>query len=117
MLRVEGETGPYVQYTNARACSILRKGQFQSEKNSSIIVDKEAWPIITRLNEFPMAVDRAVKEYDPSQVAKYVLDLSRSFNKYYGQTRILDDKTHMNARLKLVSAVSIVLNSPFFSNS
>ncbi|KMM36141.1 arginine--tRNA ligase [Guptibacillus hwajinpoensis] len=109
MLRVEGETGPYVQYTNARACSILRKGQFQSEKNSSIIVDKEAWPIITRLNEFPMAVDRAVKEYDPSQVAKYVLDLSRSFNKYYGQTRILDDKTHMNARLKLVSAVSIVL--------
>ncbi|MDP4551842.1 arginine--tRNA ligase [Alkalihalobacillus macyae] len=109
MLRVEGETGPYVQYTNARACSILRKGQFESDESHNKIVDKEAWPVITRLNEFPKAIDRAVKEYDPSQVAKYVLDLSRSFNKYYGQIRILDDKTHLNARLQLVSAVSIVL--------
>ncbi|TKD68794.1 arginine--tRNA ligase [Pseudalkalibacillus hwajinpoensis] len=109
MLRVEGETGPYVQYTNARACSILRKGHFQKGEPFEQIKDKEAWPIITRLNEFPRTVERAAKEYDPSQVAKYVLELARSFNKYYGQIRILDDDTHLKARLQLVSAVSIVL--------
>ncbi|MBN8209169.1 arginine--tRNA ligase [Bacillus sp. NTK071] len=109
MLRVEGETGPYVQYTNARACSILRKGHFQNGGPLEPIKDREAWPVITRLNEFPRAIERGVKEYDPSQVAKYVLELARSFNKYYGQIRILDDVTHLKARLQLVSAVSIVL--------
>ena len=109
MLRVEGETGPYVQYTNARACSILRKGHYQDGDQAEMIQDDEAWSVITRLRSFPDVIARAAFEYDPSQIAKYVLDLSRSFNKYYGQVRILDDDSHKQARLQLVSAVSIVL--------
>ncbi|WP_347552150.1 arginine--tRNA ligase [Pseudalkalibacillus hwajinpoensis] len=109
MLRVEGETGPYVQYTNARACSILRKANYKQEGSFQLIEDEEAWPVITRLRGFPKAVERAATEYDPSQVAKYVLDLSRSFNKYYGQVRILEDESQKQARLQLVSAVSIVI--------
>ena len=109
MLRVEGETGPYVQYTNARACSILRKGHYQDGDQAEMIQDDEAWSVITRLRGFPDVIARAAFEYDPSQLAKYVLDLSRSFNKYYGQVRILDDDSHKQARLQLVSAVSIVL--------
>ncbi|WLR58574.1 arginine--tRNA ligase [Guptibacillus hwajinpoensis] len=109
MLRVEGETGPYVQYTHARACSILRKGDFQSNDHIKDLEDEEAWSVVTKLLSFPNVIERAAAEYDPSQIAKFVLELSRSFNKYYGQVRILDGYTYKQARLQLVSAVSIVL--------
>ncbi|MBF0707071.1 arginine--tRNA ligase [Alkalihalobacillus hwajinpoensis] len=109
MLRVEGETGPYVQYTHARACSILRKGDFQSNDHIKDLEDEEAWSVVTKLLSFPNVIERAAAEYDPSQIAKFVLELSRSFNKYYGQVRILDGHTYKQARLQLVSAVSIVL--------
>ncbi len=109
MLRVEGETGPYVQYTHARACSILRKGDFQSKDHIIGIEDEEAWSVVTKLLSFPNVIERSAAEYDPSQIAKFVLELSRSFNKYYGQIRILDDPSYKQARLQLVSAVSIVL--------
>ncbi len=109
MLRVEGETGPYVQYTHARACSILRKGDFHSNDHIKGLEDEEAWSVVTKLLSFPNVIERSAAEYDPSQIAKFVLELSRSFNKYYGQIRILDDPSYKQARLQLVSAVSIVL--------
>ncbi|MFK3961272.1 arginine--tRNA ligase [Guptibacillus hwajinpoensis] len=109
MLRVEGETGPYVQYTHARACSILRKGDFHFTDHFEVLEDEEAWSVVTKLLSFPNVIERSAAEYDPSQVAKFVLELSRSFNKYYGQIRILDDPSCKQARLQLVSAVSIVL--------
>ncbi|WP_273852394.1 arginine--tRNA ligase [Guptibacillus spartinae] len=109
MLRVEGETGPYVQYTHARACSILRKGKNQAEEKAVTLDDEEAWPIITKLRQFPEVIERAASEYDPSQMAKFVLELSRAFNKYYGQIRILEENTSKQARLQLVLTVSIVL--------
>ncbi|WP_283152970.1 arginine--tRNA ligase [Guptibacillus hwajinpoensis] len=109
MLRVEGETGPYVQYTHARACSILRKGDFHSNDHIKGLEDEEAWSVVTKLLSFPNVIERSAAEYDPSQIAKFVIELSRSFNKYYGQIRILDDPSYKQARLQLVSAVSIVL--------
>jgi arginyl-tRNA synthetase len=109
MLRVEGETGPYVQYTHARACSILRKGNYQKVENIEMLEGEEAWSVVTKLRQFPNAVERAATEYDPSQIAKFVLELSRAFNKYYGQVRILEENSCKQARLQLVMAVSIVL--------
>ncbi|MCA0173356.1 arginine--tRNA ligase [Bacillus sp. RAR_GA_16] len=109
MLRVEGETGPYVQYTHARACSILRKGKVQAGEKAVMLEDEEAWSVITKLRQFPDVIERGASEYDPSQMAKFVLELSRAFNKYYGQIRILEENTSKQARLQLVLAVSIVL--------
>lgn len=109
MLRFEGETGPYVQYTHARASSILRKGNYQEDPNSVSLNDEEAWSIITKLMAFPEVIQRAFDEYDPSQIAKYVLQLSKVFNKYYGSVRILDDLHHKQARLSLVHCVQMVL--------
>lgn len=108
MLRVEGETGPYVQYTNARANSILRKGDYSRNKVEGV-QDEKAWPIIMLLNDFPEIIIRAARDFDPSIVAKYLIDLSRSFNKYYGHVRILDDEAQKQGRLNLVESVSIVL--------
>lgn len=58
---------------------------------------------------FPDVIKRALEGYDPSQIAKYVLELSKSFNKYYASVRILDDNSLKQARLSLVYSVKIVL--------
>ncbi|MBM7571100.1 arginine--tRNA ligase [Aquibacillus albus] len=110
MLRVEGATGPYVQYTHARASSLLDKGLTKINVNQPILLqDDEAWPVISEIMMFPEIVERAVKSYDPSLVAKYVIDLAQAFNKYYGNVRILEDEQQKFSRLALVKAVSVVL--------
>lgn len=109
MLRFEGETGPYAQYTHARASSILRKGNYQESNEKVKITDMEAWSIVKSLMDFPDAIKRAYEGNDPSQIAKYVLELAKAFNKYYGSVRILDDEEQKQARLSLVHSVQIVL--------
>lgn len=113
MLTFEGETGPYVQYTHARACSLLRRGGFQSAPAAlaaGALDSKEAWAVITLLNAFPEIVDRAADNFDPSQIGKYVIDLAQSFNKFYANVRILAEEEDVKAsRLALVAAVVAVL--------
>lgn len=109
MLKFEGETGPYIQYTYARASSLLRKGKFVESNQAVQIQDIEAWPIVTTLISFPEVIKRAIEEYDPSQIAKYVIELAREFNKYYASVRIIDDNVLKQDRLSLVRAVTIVL--------
>ncbi|MDQ0999819.1 arginyl-tRNA synthetase [Neobacillus niacini] len=111
MLRFEGETGPYVQYTYARACSILRKAKWKIEhadQISSPSWEKE-WKVVSLLTEFTMAIKRAYENFDPSQIAKYIVDLAQAFNKYYGDVKILEDNAEQQARLALVYSVTIVL--------
>lgn len=111
MLRFEGETGPYVQYTYARACSILRKANWQIDhavKQSSSSWEKE-WKVVSLLTEFTNAIKRAYEQFDPSQIAKYIVDLAQAFNKYYGEVKILEDGAEQQARLALVYSVTIVL--------
>lgn len=109
MLKVEGETGPYVQYTNARAQSILRKAAWSGNLEEVRLSGEAEWPVIIELLNFPAAICRAAEKYDPSQIAKYVLDLAQAFNKYYGEVRILEENDEKESRLALVYAVSIVL--------
>jgi arginyl-tRNA synthetase len=111
MLRFEGETGPYVQYTHARASSLLRKGQYEEDIDSVRIEDQDnyTWEVITQLMEFPEVIERSMEGYDPSQIAKYLIELSKSFNKYYSAVRILDDEYNKHSRLSLVHSVTIVL--------
>ncbi|WP_462406623.1 arginine--tRNA ligase [Gracilibacillus sp. Marseille-QA3620] len=109
MLRFEGETGPYVQYTYARAASLLRKGGFTVNQEAIHMEDLEAWPITKMLAAFPEVPIRAMEDCDPSLVAKYVIELARAFNKYYASVRILDDDQQKQARLSLVFAVTVVL--------
>lgn len=109
MIKVEGETGPYVQYTNARSQSILRKASFDKQYGQIHLNVGAEWPVIIELSGFPEAVKRAVENSDPSQIAKYVLDLAQAFNKYYGEVRILEEDEEKQSRLALVQSVSIVL--------
>ncbi len=111
MLRFEGETGPYVQYTYARACSILRKATWETGsdlKISSPSWEKE-WKVVILLSEFPNAVKRSFEQFDPSQIAKYIVDLAQAFNKYYAEVKILEENAEQQARLALVYSVTVVL--------
>ncbi|MBM7617142.1 arginyl-tRNA synthetase [Weissella uvarum] len=110
VVRFEGDTGPYVQYTNARAQSLLRKaGNPTIDMNQLTISDDAVWDVEKLLADFPNVLKRAWREYEPSVVAKYALNLARAFNKYYANSKILQDDDELNARLALVTAVSQVL--------
>ncbi|MBV7508735.1 arginine--tRNA ligase [Bacillus sp. sid0103] len=111
MLRFEGETGPYVQYTYARACSILRKAAGKIESAAATYTNswEKEWKITSLLMEFSPAIKRACLNFDPSQVAKYIIDLAQAFNKYYTEVKILEDCAEQQARLALVYAVTEVL--------
>ncbi|APB30528.1 arginine--tRNA ligase [Vagococcus teuberi] len=111
IIQFEGETGPYVQYTRSRCESILRKADWiapTSEANYSLS-DDESWEVVKALYNFPSKVQEAYRKYEPSVVAKYVIDLAQKFNKYYSKTKILEDNSQKDARLALVYSVSVVL--------
>lgn len=109
VVRFEGDTGPYVQYTNARAQSILRKANKEISMDNLSLNDDWSFAVAKALADFPAIVEKASEKFEPSIIAKYVLDLSKKFNKYYANVRILDEDDQLNARLALVQATSIVL--------
>lgn len=109
VVRFEGDTGPYVQYTNARAQSILRKANKEISMDNLSSNDDWSFAVAKALADFPAIVAKASEKFEPSIIAKYALDLSKKFNKYYANVRILDEDDQLNARLALVQATSIVL--------
>ncbi|MCI2170601.1 arginine--tRNA ligase [Schleiferilactobacillus perolens] len=113
VVRFEGETGPYVQYTNARAQSILRKaGKTGADLvDAPALADPNAWEVVRYLGDFPETIQRAAREYEPSVIAKYALRLAKAFNKYYAHTKVLTGDATQDSRLALVAAVSAVLTS------
>ncbi|KRL96135.1 arginine--tRNA ligase [Limosilactobacillus equigenerosi] len=110
VVKFEGETGPYVQYSRARAESLLRKGNKRDFSTTDLTQIGEAeWEIVSFMGQFADAIERAAKNYDPSVIAKYALELAKRFNRYYAHTRILDDEALRDTRLAVVQAVSHVL--------
>lgn len=110
VVQFEGETGPYVQYTNARALSILRKADVELDLNAPLnLSDDYAWDVLKLINSFPDIVMTAFEKFEPSVIAKYSLQLSQAFNRYYANTKVLVEDDARNARLVLVKATSVIL--------
>lgn len=110
MLRFEGATGPYVQYTHARARSILTKSDIDvSHLNPVGLSDDYSWPVIKSLLAFPEIIAKSFEHAEPSQIAKYLISLAQQFNTYYNHVKILSDDLEQEGRLALVQAVTIVL--------
>ncbi|MBP2099776.1 arginine--tRNA ligase [Enterococcus rivorum] len=110
VVRFEGETGPYVQYTHARAMSILRKADFtMDEKAEYVLDDKDSWEVIKLLQKFPEVVLQAAEKYEPSVIAKHAIQLAQAFNKYYAHVKILAEDPQKENRLALVYAMATIL--------
>ncbi|GAA2900716.1 arginine--tRNA ligase [Enterococcus pseudoavium] len=110
VVRFEGETGPYVQYTHARAMSILEKANFTVDPEAVYALnDPDSWEIIKLLQSYPEVVMQAADQYEPSVIAKHAIRVAQAFNKYYAHTKVLVEDEQKAARLALVHAVAVIL--------
>lgn len=110
IVEFEGETGPYVQYTYARAKSILRKVGSDAKLTQAVNLDDDySWDIVKKLGAYPQIIAHSMERYEPSVIAKYAVQLAQAFNKYYANVRILEEDEQRSARIALVQAMTIVL--------
>ena len=112
MVKFEGQTGPYLQYTGVRIASILRDKEFDINNIDPNLFEKPHYfEIVKQISSFRMTIEKAVEEASPSVVAKYLLSLASSFNKFYSIEKInAEDIVVRNTNFALAKSVRIVLN-------
>lgn len=120
VLSFEGETGPYLQYTHARLCSLERVygRNIAPEIDFALLAGEEEQRVVEALADFPTAIAGAARVYDPQVIAHYLIKLAGAFNRFYQRKDeagridkiISDDSALSSARMAIVKAVRIVLS-------
>lgn len=102
----DGETGPYVQYTYARAASVLRKTgitDVPEDIDPSLLTDVASVSLLKELIRFPEVVKTAAERLEPSVVARFVMSVAQAFNRFYHENQCnVEDEKLKRARVKLV---------------
>ncbi len=113
-LSFDGNTGPYVQYTYARTCSIIAKNGGEGD-GEVIIGTVEERNLAMALSRFEERVRDAIDSYEPSVITRYILDVAVAFNQFYHNCQILgaEDAKIRASRVKLTSAARTVLGNAF----
>lgn len=120
LLNLQGNSGPYMLYTYARAKSILRKAETvegqtdlkfteQGFDEQKIVLNSSERALLLALDEFNQIVARAAAEFAPHYLCNYLFDLAQLFNSFYNQYPILNSSSERQFRLNLVEAVVITL--------
>ena len=113
-LDFEGETSPYIQYTHARCASIIRKANCEIDFNSFKFEDvnnESAYELIKALNKFPESIKQASEKFEPCFISRTLIDISKCFNKYYSNNRVVENGAVNNTRLMLVCATKIIIKN------
>lgn len=116
-LNFDGETGPYAQYTYARACSVMRKADgFDAENiDFSVLSDEASAALLRAIDSLPGCIKQAAEKYEPYLISRAVIDICSCFNKFYYDNRIMDDDTAVrNARLALTEAARTAIRTGLF---
>lgn len=112
ILNFDGETGPYVQYTYARAASVLRKtGDVSSENiDYSVLTDEYTMALLKVIDRYPAVIKDAAEKLEPSVIARYSMDLAQTFNKFYHECQIMvEDENVKTARVNVVKITKSIL--------
>jgi len=112
-LSFDGETGPYIQYTHARACSILRKykSNFDFNIKTSLLKEDLEKSLLLLISKYSQVIEKTINSFKPNILARYLLDLSQLFNEYYHKFKIIqDDKELEKSRIAIVYSIIIVLS-------
>ncbi len=105
-----GNSGPYLQYAHARACSILAKAGEARADEMDIVFDPSERALLVKLSEYQEVLARAVNDLMPHHVCTYLYELAQSFNRFYEQSRIVGDPRE-SIRLLLVDRYTQTLKS------
>ena len=119
VLNFDGETGPYVQYTFARASSVLRKAQWDPAKQEaidmSLLTDEYSQEILKLIENFPKRVEEACQKWEPYMITRYTVALATAFNKFYHENSIMNAEENVKkARLKLTYVVTQVIKQGLY---
>lgn len=114
-LSFEGNTGPYVQYTYARTCSVLSKTDSFDRTVSPVITAPEEAELVKVLSRLEENVREAIDEYEPSVITRYILDVAGAYNRFYHNCSILGAESERvrDTRLALTEATRTVLGNAF----
>ena len=111
VLNFEGETSCYVQYTCARASSVLAKGGRAASFEAGDVCPQE-FELVKKLDEFPATLHAALEKYEPCFIARYAVDLAQLYNKFYFDCSILNaEPAQRGFRLALTEATLITLTN------
>jgi arginyl-tRNA synthetase len=117
-LSYDGNTGPYVQYTYARTCSIVRRATEAGvtiEGDLNAVTEPQEKELLKALSRFGECVEGAIRDYEPSEITRYILDVAAAFNRFYHDCPILsaEDEGVKKLRLALTTATKTVLGNAF----
>ena len=114
-LSFDGNTGPYVQYTYARTCSLIEKAKEKELGSKVVFTSDDERELVKTLARFPEKVLEALDLYEPSVVTRYILDVATAFNRFYHNCQILSatDSDVLSTRVALTKATNYVLGNAF----
>jgi len=119
VLNFDGETGPYVQYTHARAASVLRKAEAADvgvacgkDIKAEHIKSDSAYELAKLIYTFPETVAEAGEKYEPSIITRHIINVAQAFNRFYHDEHILtEDENEKTAKLALVRAAKTTIKN------
>ena len=114
VLNFEGQSGPYIQYTHARLCSLIRKygKPLDKDVDFKLLRTEEENLIAKKLLDYPRQIKFAAESYEPSIICSYLLDLCSTFNRFYQKERIItSDQASTQARVLLVKGIQTVVKN------
>ena len=100
----QGNTGPFIQYTHARICSILRKGGTIIPVSTESDLAESEQELIYLLGEYKAAIAQAAANFAPSVIANFAYDLAKTFNKFYNEQTILSEENEVKRNIRLTLA-------------